>query len=61
MLRIEITQGESAGQVVETDDLKAARMIAAGVAVKTDKPLPEPPTKPKPKTVAPDKGSDAKK
>jgi hypothetical protein len=36
-MNIEITKGDSAGTVIAADDEKAARMIAAGVAVATDK------------------------
>lgn len=36
MPKVKITQGDSAGEVCECDEAKAARLIAAGVAEATD-------------------------
>lgn len=35
---VEITKGDSAGEVVEVPSEKGARMVAAGCAVEVDKP-----------------------
>lgn len=48
-MKVEITKGDGSGEVIECTEQKGTRLINAGVAVETDKPVTNLPAEEKPK------------